>query len=694
MIKRIKTILILLLTSMALSLAFVGCAFLPDDNGSEFPFDNEILAENQTRVNVYGDNCYVRWSEIAGATAYNLYCSESRFGKYNKVCELSGEQDCFFKTSQNKYYYYKATAIVNDEEIAVGEPVCAFSQNTLIVGEDDDMELVQQYIDAKHDVLETATEGQFSAERFCIMLLPGDYPDLDVKVGYYTSVIGLGEHPEDVAIKSLYVSTRVLINNNSTHTFWRSAENFTVETDTQWAVSQATSLRRMQINGDLALSHASGWSSGGFLANSKVSGEVDSGTQQQWMSRNAEWDYWKYNGGSHSLVFSGCDGYTPQSAWSESEGRYTNIEYTEKVAEKPFLVQTAEGEISIFVPDVLENTKGITWQDNSIEDGHFISLDDFYIADEKLDNANTLNKALKSGKHLLFTPGHYSLTEPLKVNQKDTIILGIGYPTLEIADSNDKSAIEIADVDGVRVADILIESGKYSKNMVVVGNKDGDASHDKNPIVLSNVYLRIGGVKNVHTQVETGIVIYANDTICDHFWLWRGDHFDGVEWEDTVQGDGSILYGNPIKTGIEVVGDNVKCYALMVEHMQEYQTYWKGENGMTVMYQSETPYYIPSQDKWMSHDGEKNGFASYKVDDSVNTHRAYGLSIYLVNFTDNILDSAIEVPEKEGIDMQHMVICNFSGNEDSSIERLINNYGQGVGKDNFRSLVKQYPFNY
>jgi len=79
------------------------------------------------------------------------------------------------------------------------------------VGEDDDMELVQQYIDAKHDVLETATEGQFSAERFCIMLLPGDYPDLDVKVGYYTSVIGLGEHPEDVAIKSLYVSTKVLM---------------------------------------------------------------------------------------------------------------------------------------------------------------------------------------------------------------------------------------------------------------------------------------------------------------------------------------------------------------------------------------------------------------------------------------------------------------------------------------------------
>lgn len=39
--------------------------------------------------------------------------------------------------------------------------------------------------------------GQFSPDRYALMFLPGVY-DVDVPVGYYTQVLGLGESPTDV----------------------------------------------------------------------------------------------------------------------------------------------------------------------------------------------------------------------------------------------------------------------------------------------------------------------------------------------------------------------------------------------------------------------------------------------------------------------------------------------------------------
>lgn len=92
----------------------------------------------------------------------------------------------------------------------------------------------------------------------------------------------------------------------------------------------------------------------------------------------------------------------------------------------------------------------------------------------------------------------------------------------------------------------------------------------------------------------------------------------------------------------------------------------------------------------MSPDGKK-GCAAYKVADSVNTHRAYGIGIYLVNYSGVTLDSAIEVPEKAGIEMNHLVICDFTQNNPSTITNVINNFGGGVGPNSFRQLVSRYP---
>ena len=52
-------------------------------------------------------------------------------------------------------------------------------------------------------------------------------------------------------------------------------------------------------------------------------------------------------------------------------------------------------------------------------------------------------------------------------------------------------------------------------------------------------------------------------------------------------------------------------YALMVEHFEQYQTVWNGDHGKVYMYQSEIPYDVPNQEVWMSHEGQKNGYASF-----------------------------------------------------------------------------------
>lgn len=655
------------------------------------PFAGETLAPSEVRYDVRDGKGYLRWAATEGAEGYRIFRSVGRFGDFEPVNSDALLEETSYVAESDLYCYYRVTAVTAEGEKEVGGPVCAFSDETLIVSPGDDMAAVQATIDETHSALEKASDGQFSPRRSAVILLPGDYPSLDLKVGYYTTVSGAGETPNDVRVGSLYVSTNVLSNNNSTCTFWRGAENFTVSGSTRWAVSQGTSLRRMQFVGDLSLSHPSGWSSGGFLANSYITGRVDPGTQQQWFSRNDEWNSWS-SIGSHNYVFSGCKGGVPAHVWSESGGRSTVLPTTECMAEKPFLVYSEQEGYRVFVPLAEHATCGVTWGNGiSQEFGYFLPMRDFYIANER-DNAETLNAALRAGYHLFFPPGHYSLEKPLEIERENTVVMGLGYATLEIADENSDCAIRVDDVGGVRLADLLIEAGAYSENMVVLGERGAETSHASNPIVVSDLYLRIGGVANVHTETDTALAIYANDVLGDNFWIWRGDHSQGVAWEDTSYDAGGHTvteYGNPVQTGILVEGDRVSCYALMVEHCRGYQTLWKGEDGLTVMYQSETPYRVPSQEKWMS--GSKNGCASYKVADEVERHRAYGIGVYLVNYDRVNLASAIEAPEKAGICMEHLVICDFTQGYPATISNVINDLGGGVGPDRFRSLVVRFP---
>lgn len=504
--------------------------------------------------------------------------------------------------------------------------------------------------------------NEFGFEHYAFLFKPGVY-DVEVTVDYYMQVMGLGKLPGDVTIRGAVQSTTTTggkIPNKVTTMFWRGAENMKVEpTDDKmmyWAVSQAAPYRRMHVVGEINFDKGS-WASGGALINSVIQGRAGLTTGQQWMTRNSTIDRWE--GGNWNRVFIGVEG-APEDTWPKQPT--TVIEKTPVSREKPFLTINERGEYAVFVSEVRRETSGPTWNTDEEEKGFLIPLNDFFIAKPNQDNAETINAALAEGKHLLLTPGIYRLEETIRVSRPNTVVLGLGLPTL--IPQTGKVALATTDVGGIKIAGLMVDAGpQLSSTLIQVGTPDSNKNHEENPTSLHDIYCRIGGA--VEGQAETAVTIHSNHVIGDHFWLWRADHGIGTAW-----GSGQN------KHGLVVYGDHVAIYGLFNEHFQHYQTLWNGEYGSTYFYQSEIPYRPPSNEVW--NDNGKPGFASYKVAEHVQYHKAFGLGIYsFFKGKETIenkvrLENAIEVPNHKGILIKH--IATFSG-PDGGINHPINGEG-------------------
>ena len=547
-----------------------------------------------------------------------------------------------------------------------------FGENVYIFSTEDDPALVNEVL---ADLYEKQEENQFGKSRYAIYFMPGVYDEsIEVNVGYYMQVAGLGVLPTDTRIESLQCTAEWLgddpNNHNACCNFWRGVENIELGSNTMWAVSQATFMRRVQVDGALYLHDNYGWCSGGFLADTNTELMTDSGSQQQWLSRNCSWKTWM--GENWNMVFVGTEeGENPRGTWPAIP--YTTVETTEKIQEKPFLIYDEKNGYQVFVPEVRENAMGVSWEDGA--HGEAFPIADFYVAKAGVDTAETMNAALAEGKHLLLTPGIYEVSEPIRVVKEGTIVLGMGLATLESVDGG--TCMETADVGGMIIAGVLFDAGEVmSENLLVVGNEN-DVIGDF--ISMSDVFFRVGGTVTAKpTQSECCVTINSDNVIGDNLWVWRADHGDQVAWDKNVT-----------KNGIIINGDNVTMYGLMVEHFHEYQTIWNGENGKVYMYQSEIPYDVPSQDVWMSHDGEMEGYASFYVAEDVQKFEAWGLGVYLYNRDmPVVLNTAIEVPDREGVKVHH--ICTVMLNGYPGMRHAINNCGGSVTYAVEREIICEY----
>jgi hypothetical protein len=499
-----------------------------------------------------------------------------------------------------------------------------FGPNVLIFSPSTPSQTIQKQLDAVYAIQQ---HNEFGPQRNAVLFLPGSY-SVDVPVGFYTEVMGLGASPDATRIAGNVHADANHEHNNATTTFWRAAEGLSIEPTggtMQWAVSQAVSLRRMHVRGDLVLHQHHGWASGGWMSDSLVDGNVDSGSQQQWISRNCEWKSW--TGANWNMVFVGVV-HPPEGAWPSPP--YTKVARTPVVREKPFLQVNSAGEFSVRVPRLRSDGVGITWRGGETA-GETIPIERFYIASPDVDTAETINAQLALGKDLILTPGIYELTAPIRVARPHTVVLGLGFATLHPVKGT--AAMTTADADGIEIAGLLFDAGpSESPVLLEVGPEESRARHATDPITLHDVFFRVGGAAVGRAKVN--LRINSNDTLVDHTWIWRADHGAGVGWELNTSENGLVVNGN-----------EVTIYGLFVEHHQQFQVLWKGNGGRTYFYQSEIPYDPPNQETYTSASGV-NGWASYKVADGVTSHEAWGLGVYSVFEQPGVvLTRAIETPK-------------------------------------------------
>lgn len=661
-------------------------------------------------------SCTIKWSAVSGATAYNVYEADSRYATYTKVDTVDTA------SYTDEYYdggYYKVTAVVggkeSDKSTAISYEVQTFGINTNIFEPTDNLNEVQAYID---EVYKETEAGQFGSGRYAFMFAPGKYnnasSDLTVKIGFYTQVAGMGISPEDTEVDAIRCQAEWMkgikydgsINYSALCNFWRSVENLTTDANnTLWAVSQATSMRRMNLTGsmatvrekdstgkwttvtkkvgDLYLHQEGGYASGGFLADSKVYGNISMGSQQQWLTRNtvanhmdaAVWNNVVVGSASETT---GANGNTTLKQLNGTElgwpnGTNTVVDKTPEIQEKPFLTVDEDGKYGVFVPAIRKDALGVSWDGEEIE-GETIPLDDFFVA-KPTDTAAKINAELALGKNLILTPGIYNIDQEIKVNNADTIVLGLGYATLKPTKGN--QCMTIGDVGGVIISGVLFDAGRVnSPALLTVGTKGNKTSYADNPIALCDTFYRVGGADEVPCKATTCVIINSNNVIGDNLWVWRADHGAGVAWDK-----------NTSDYGVIINGDNVTTYGLMVEHFQKYQTQWNGNGGRCYMYQSELPYDITSQEAWSA--PGSYGYTDYKVADNVTTHEGYGMGIYsCYQAATCYLESAVECPDTPGVKFTNVCTYSLSGN--GGIEYVINKSGYPIIASSEMSKVMSY----
>jgi hypothetical protein len=538
--------------------------------------------------------------------------------------------------------------------------------------------------------------SQFGTARYAILFMPGTYGTpanpLNFQVGYYTEVAGLGSSPGDVTINgTIDVYNQCFGPGDCTAlvNFWRSVSNLTInvagkggcQSGEFWATSQATSLRRVHVNGFATLmDYCSGpsYASGGFIADSQFTGStIVNGSQQQYLVRNSDLDGW--SNAVWNQVFAGAIGAPAQSFPNPP---YTTLQTNPESREKPFLDVDENGAFSVYVPDAQFDGRGTTWQ-NGQTPGHSISIDDFFVA-KPSDSVQAINNALALGKNLIFTPGIYSVDQTIKVKRANTIVLGLGLATLEA--EHGVVPMTVADVKGVEISGLLFDAGAANSPVLLqVGGRHaaGTPARDRSgwsdpqdPTALHDVYFRIGGA---HIGKATlSLEVNADNVVLDNIWAWRADHGSGVGWTS-----------NTADTGVVVNGDNVTATGLFVEHYQKNEVIWNGENGKTIMFQNEMPYDPPNQAAWQ-HDGIL-GYAAYKVAESVTTHEGWGLGSYCFLNVDPTIHAshAFEVPVAAGVKLHD--ILDLSITNHGTIDHVVNDYGDPTSAITTTSTVVEYP---
>jgi hypothetical protein len=549
----------------------------------------------------------------------------------------------------------------------------------------------QSQIQATVDSIASQQVGnQFGTQRYALLFEPGTYGSaadpLIFQVGYYTAVAGLGASPGDVVINGAVDVYNQCSSGSCTalENFWRSLSNLTINVTAPpnvspvpcpdgtefWATSQASPMRRVDINGTLTLFDyctSPSYSSGGFIADSEFSGgSVINGSQQQFIVRNSSIDDWSNS--VWNQVFSGDTGAPAQAFGGTTGTQYTTLPASPVTEEEPFLYTGSQGSYRVFVPAVQHHSSGPSWTGGA-EAGRSIPISAFFVASPSTP-IQAINAALARGRNLILTPGVYDLDQPIVVSRKDTVVMGLGFATLVPQHGN--AAMIVVPNSGVKLSGLIVDAGPVNSPVLLsVGVPGLGAGTATDPDTIQDVFFRIGGAETTPVSASVSLLDNADNSIIDDVWAWRADHGNDVGWTEN-KGD----------TGLVVTGNDVTAYGLAVEHYQKNEVIWSGQGGTDIFFQNELPYDPPAQSDWMESPSQ-DGYPAFLVTRNVRTFQGYGMGSYVV-FIDTsatLFDAeAFESPDTAGVQFHDVfgVWIAGSGGDNS----IINGVGGPVTSTN------------
>jgi hypothetical protein len=589
-----------------------------------------------------------------------------------------------------------ATSLCADAVTATfGPNVCVFTPSMTQTAIQNDLNAIATQ--------QVPVSAQFDNARYAVLFEPGTYGSaanpLVFQVGYYEEVAGLGAQPSDTVINGAIdvfnnLCTAGTQDCNADDNFWRSMSNLDINVDLpttpdyqppsldpygagcdnsgeMWAASQAAPIRRVIINGSLIAQDycaADNYASGGFIADSEITGGFDTYGNQQYMVRNSSIGGANgCPGGLWNNVYSGVQG-APAAAFSGSCEQNTVLPTSSVSEEAPFLEGSASGGFSVFVPSLRTNTSGTSWASGS-EAGTSIPLSDFYIA-TPASTPGDITSAAAQGKDILLTPGVYDLSSQITIQHADTVVLGLGFATLVPQDGN--TALQVNSATGVHVSGLIFDAGPVNSPVLfelgTPGSSNAGKASTTDPDTISDVFFRIGGAETTATSATVSLEDNASNSIIDDVWAWRADHGNDVGW---TQNQGA--------TGLEVTGDDVTAYGLAVEHYQKSEVVWSGQGGKVVFFQNELPYDVPSQADW-NESSSFSGYPAFQVANGVTSFNGYGMGSYVV-FTQTSatlnVTSAFQSPAVPGISFNDVFGVYIGGS--GGLDNIVNNTG---GPDN------------
>ena len=380
-------------------------------------------------------------------------------------------------------------------------------------------------------------------------------------------------------------------------------------------------MRRVDVTGGnlTLMDYCTGpsFASGGFIADSRFDGStIVNGSQQQWLVRNSTLDGW--TNGVWNQVFSGVVGAPAQCFPAHRSTRGPRRCATSPVTrEKPLPLRRRGGQVPGLRPGRCDDSSGTTWA-NGPTPGVSIPIAQFYVA-KPSDSASTINAAIHAGRNLLLTPGVYHLDRSIDVTRPDTVVLGLGFPTLVRTERQrgDDGSRRAKGIGSPASRSTRPASARRCCCRSASGRRDRSDNHHGDPDPpISLTTCSSGSAARRSARRRRAWSSTATTSILDDIWAWRADHGNGVGWTS-----------NTADTGVVVNGDHVTAYGLFVEHYQKSETIWNGNGGTDVFFQNEMPYDPPSQAAWMEAPGV-DGYPAFKVGDSVTSFHGYGMGSY------------------------------------------------------------------